>query len=67
MSMDTYKLRVMHCPLCEHQASHRAVSAFPAIPCPKCKGIPLGQYVDGVTHLDLLAKQAEYTSVTIRS
>lgn len=50
--MDTYKLRVMHCPICEAQATHRAVSAFPATSCPKCHGTTLGQYMDGKTFID---------------
>ena len=63
MGMDTYKLRVMHCPVCDHQASHRAVSAFPDVPCPKCKGARLACFMDGMTRFDV-AWQAARRDIT---
>lgn len=46
MGMDTYIIRVMHCPVCDHQASHRAVSAFPDALCHRCKGVKLSRFLD---------------------
>lgn len=46
MGMDTYTIRVMHCPVCNHEASHRAVSAFPSALCHRCKGVKLSQFLD---------------------
>lgn len=46
MGMDTYTIRVMHCPVCDHQASHRAVIGFPGALCHRCKGVKLSRFID---------------------
>lgn len=37
-TQDTYHLRVLHCPVCGDEATHRAVLHIPYAPCPRCNG-----------------------------
>lgn len=46
MGMDTYEIRVMHCPICDHKASHRVVAAFPDTLCQRCRGVELARFLD---------------------
>jgi len=48
---DTYQLKVMHCPVCGYQCSHRAMVARSRDLCPRCYGAPLMSFrYDRVDH-----------------